>query len=220
MDWQALWLTLELATATTAILFVFGVPLSYWFARSQWRGKFLLESMVTLPLILPPTVIGFYLLVAMGPQSPVGRVYQQITGGRLPFSFLGILVGSVVCNLPFAIRPFVAAFAGMNRRLEEAAWCLGVSRWQTFRRVTLPLCWPGILAGLVLTFAHTVGEFGVILMLGGNIPGITRTLSISIYDDVQALDYASAGQTSLLLVGFAFVVLCVTQTLSRREHSA
>jgi molybdate transport system permease protein len=218
VDWQAIRLTLQLAGSTTAILFVFGLPLSYWLARSTWSGKFVLESVVTLPLILPPTVLGFYVLIALGPHSPVGLVYQQLTGGMLPFSFPGIVLGSVLCNLPFAIRPFVAAFESTNRRLEEAAWCLGVSRRETLWRVTLPLAWPGILTGLVLTFAHAIGEFGVVLMLGGNIPGITRTLSISIYDDVQALEYSRAGQTALLLVVFAFAILCITHALGRRGH--
>ena len=219
MDWQAIRLTLQLASCTTAILFVVGLPLSYWLATSRWRGKFLLEAIVTLPLVLPPTVLGFYLLVALSPHSPLGRLYEQLTGGRLPFSFAGILIGSVLGNLPFAVRPFIAAFAGIDRRLVEASWCLGVSRFDTFRRVTLPLCWPGILAGLVLTFAHCVGEFGVVLMLGGNRPGITRTLSISIYDNVQALDYAAAGQTALLLVSFSFVVLCLTHAVGNRHKS-
>ena len=220
MDWQAIRLTLQLAGCTTAVLFVFGLPLSYWLATSRWRGKFLLEAVVTLPLILPPTVLGFYVLIALGPHSIIGHFYEQLTGMRLPFSFAGILVGSVMGNLPFAVRPFIAAFAGIDRRLIEASWCLGVSRFETFRRITFPLCRPGILAGLVLTFAHAVGEFGVVLMLGGNIPGITRTLSISIYDDVQALDYAAAGQTALLLVTFSFVVLCLVHALSRRGTSA
>ncbi len=218
MDWQAIWLTLQLASSTTAILFVLGLPLAYWLATSRWSGRFVLEAIVSLPLILPPTVLGFYLLVALGPHSPLGHWYEQLTGGRLPFSFAGILVGSVLGNLPFAIRPFIAAFSAMDRRLIEASWCLGASRLETFCRVTLPLCWPGILTGLVLTFAHAVGEFGVVLMLGGNIPGITRTLSISIYDNVQALDYATAGRTAMLLVGFSFTVLCFTHALGRREN--
>lgn len=217
MDWQAIWLTLQLASSTTAILFVLGLPLAYWLATSRWPGRFLLEAFVTLPLILPPTVLGFYLLVALGPQSPIGHWYEQLTGGRLPFSFTGILLGSVVGNLPFAVRPFIAAFAALDRRLIEASWCLGASRFETFYRITLPLCWPGILTGLVLTFAHAVGEFGVVLMLGGNIPGITRTLSISIYDNVQAMNYATAGRTALLLVAFSFAVLCITHLLNRRE---
>lgn len=216
MDWQALRLTLQLASCTTVLLFVVGLPLAYWLATTRWRCKFLLEALVTLPLVLPPTVLGFYLLMALGPHSIVGRVYSEATGTSLPFSFVGILIGSVIGNLPFAVRPFLAAFSGMDRRLVEASWCLGVSRAETFRRVTLPLCRPGILAGLVLTFAHSVGEFGVVLMLGGNIPAVTRTLSISIYDNVQSLDYAAAHQTAVVLVAFSFVVLCLTHALSRR----
>lgn len=217
MDWQAFWLTLQLASSTTAILLVLGLPLAYWLATTRWPGKFVLEAVITLPLILPPTVLGFYLLVALSPNSLLGHWYQQVTGGRLAFSFSGILLGSVLGNLPFAVRPFIAAFAALDRRWVEASWCLGASRFETFARITLPLCWPGVLTGLVLTFAHAVGEFGVVLMLGGNIPGITRTLSISIYDNVQALDYATAGNTALLLVAFAFIVLCITHALGRRE---
>lgn len=216
MNWQAIWLTLQLASATTAILFALGLPLAYWLATTRWRGKFLIEAVVALPLVLPPTVLGFYLLIAFGPHSPLGRAYEQVTGGLLPFTFQGVLIGSVLYNLPFAVRPFMASFAAVDRKLVEASWCLGVSPLDTFRRVTLPLCWPGILAGLVLTFAHSVGEFGVVLMLGGNIPGVTRTLSITIYDDVQALDYASAGQTAFVLLTFSFVVLCFTHFLGRR----
>lgn len=216
MEWKAIWLTLQLASATTGILFVTGVPLAYWLAMSRWRGRFLIESIVALPLVLPPTVLGFYLLVTMGPQSPIGPLSETLFGGRLPFTFAGILIGSVFFNLPFAVRPFAAAFAGMDRRLIEASWCLGVSRFETFRRVTLPICWPGIVAGMILTFAHAVGEFGVVLMIGGNITGQTRTMSIAIYDDVQALDYASAGQSASLLLVFAFIVLSISQWLSRR----
>ena len=220
VDWAAIWLTLRLASTTTFILFVVGLPLAYWLAMSRWPWRFVVEAIVALPLVLPPTVLGFYLLVLMGPRSPVGKLTENLIGSRLPFSFWGILVGSVLFNLPFAVRPFAAAFASMDRRLIEASWCLGVSRFDTFRQVTLPLCWPGILAGLILTFAHAVGEFGVVLMIGGNIPGKTRTLSISIYDDVQSLNYASAGRTASFLLIFAFLVLCVTQWLSRRGRSS
>jgi len=216
VDWDALWLTLKLATATTAILFVVGLPLAYWLAMSRWPRKFLVESVVALPLVLPPTVLGFYILMASGPNSPLGRFYEQATGSLLPFSFSGILLGSVLFNVPFAVRPFTAAFAGMNRKLIEASWCLGESRWRTFWRVTMPLSWPGIFSGLVLTFAHTVGEFGVVLMVGGNIPSVTRTLSIAIYDDVQALNYASASQTALLLMIFSLIVLCIAHLVGRR----
>ncbi len=220
MDWDAFWLTLRLATATTTILFFTGLPLAYWLAMTRWRGRFLLEAIVALPLVLPPTVLGFYLLVAMSPHSFPGRLFESLFGSRLPFSFVGILMGSLLFNLPFAIRPFAAAFAAMDRRLIEASWCLGVSRTETFRRVTLPLCWPGILAGLILTFAHSVGEFGVVLMIGGNIPRKTRTLSISIYDDVQAIDYASAGKTAMFLLVFSLTVLCLAQWISRRGTDA
>lgn len=220
MDGAALRLTLTLATSTTLILTLLGLPLAYWLATSRWRGKFFIESVVALPLVLPPTVLGFYILMATGPKSPIGGLYERFTGSLLPFSFPGILLGSVLYNLPFAIRPFAAAFAGMNRKLVEASWCLGESHWRTFWRVTLPICRPGLLAGMVLTFAHTVGEFGVVLMVGGNIPGVTRTLSIAIYDDVQALDYASAGRTSLFLVFFSLVALSIAQWLGRREVPA
>lgn len=217
MDWTAFWLTLELATCTTAILLVLGLPLAYWLSTSRFPGKFLIEAVVALPLVLPPTVLGFYLLVGLGPHSPLGRAYESLTGSVLPFTFSGLLVGSVIANLPFAVRPFAAAFAAVDRRLEEASWCLGVSRLATFFRVTLPLSWPGVVTGMILTFAHTVGEFGVVLMIGGNIPGVTRTLSIAIYDDVQALDYVSAGQTALVLLVFSFAVLCLTYALSGRR---
>lgn len=217
MDWTAIWLTLQLATATTAILLVVGLPLAYWLAMSSWGGRFIIEAVVALPLVLPPTVVGFYVLMATGPNSPLGSLYEQTTGTLLPFSFPGILLGSILYNLPFAVRPFTAAFAGMNRRLIEAAWCLGESRWRTFWRVTMPVCWPGVLTGVVLTFAHTVGEFGVVLMVGGNIPGVTRTLSIAIYDDVQALDYGAASHAALLLVAFSLTVLCITHALGRRR---
>lgn len=215
MDTVALAVSLKLSIVTTAILFVVGMPIVYWLAHSKWKGKPLVEAIVALPLVLPPTVLGFYILVATSPDSPVGKAYAWLTGGMLPFSFEGLLLASVLCNLPFAIRPFAAAVAGVDRKLIEASWCLGVSRPLTFLRVILPLSWPGILAGMVLTFVHTMGEFGVVLMVGGNIPGVTRTLSIAIYDDVQALDYASANQTSLVLVGFSLVVLAMVQYLAR-----
>jgi molybdate transport system permease protein len=216
VDVAALLVTLRLASCTTLILLVVGLPLAWWLATTRRRGRVFVEAVVALPLLLPPTVLGFYVLLATGPRSPVGQGYEALTGSRLPFTFVGVLVGSVLFNLPFAVRPFATAFAAVDRRLIEASWCLGVSRWGTFFRVVLPLSWPGILAGMALTFAHTVGEFGVVLMVGGNIPGVTRTLSVAIYDDVKALDYASAANASLLLVGFAFVVLSVTYALQRR----
>ncbi|HEV8058341.1 MAG TPA: molybdate ABC transporter permease subunit [Gemmataceae bacterium] len=220
MDWTALSLTLWLATLNALILFALGAPLACWLARSRWSGKFLVEAVVALPLVMPPTVLGFYLLWSTGPHSPIGQTYAAVVGHALPFSFAGILVGTLICNVPFAVRPFAAAFAGIDQRLVEASWCLGVSRLETWRRIVLPLAWPGLLAGIVLTFAHTIGEFGVVLMIGGNIPGVTRTLSIAIFDDVQALDYAAAGRTSLGLVAFSFCTLCLVYFLQRRTALA
>jgi molybdate transport system permease protein len=216
MDWQAIWLSVKLASATTVILFLLGLPLAYWLTFSTRRWKFLVEALVALPLILPPTVLGFYILLAIGPRSPVGALYATMTGGLLPFSFGGLLIASVLYSLPFTIQPVAAAFAGVDRKLIEASWCLGVSRAATFRRVVVPLARAGIAAGAVLSFAHTMGEFGVVLMVGGNIAGVTRTVSISIYDQVQALDYAAAWQTSLVLLGFSFTVLALTYALQRR----
>jgi molybdate transport system permease protein len=215
MDFQAIWLSLKLASATTAILLVVGVALAYWIAFSNRRWKFLVEAVVAMPLILPPTVLGFYLLLAMGPRSPIGAAYARITGGMLPFSFAGLLIASVLYSLPFTVQPVAAAFAAVDRKLIEASWCLGVSRAATFRRVVVPLARAGIGAGAVLSFAHTMGEFGVVLMVGGNIAGVTRTVSISIYDQVQALDYDSAWRTSLALLGFSFAALALTYALQR-----
>ena len=216
MDWTAVWLTLKLAGCTTGTLLVLGLPVAYWTATTRRWWRSLVEASIALPILLPPTVLGFYLLTATSPASLPGRMIHHLTGRALPFSFGGILLGSIIYNMPFALRPFNSALAGVDRQLVEASWCLGVSRVRTFFRVILPLSWAGILTGIVLAFAHTVGEFGVVLMLGGDIPGATRTLSISIFDDVQALNYAAAAHTSLLLVAFSFVVLSVTYALQRR----
>ena len=220
MDWTALWVSVRLSAATMLALVVVGVPLAYWVAFSRWRWKFLIEAIVALPLVLPPTVLGFYVLVAIGPASPIGRWYASIFGQGLPFSFEGLLVASVLYSLPFAVQPFSAAFAGVDTRLIEASWTLGVTRAATFLRVILPLSIPGLVTGMVLSFAHTLGEFGVVLMIGGNIPGRTRTVSISIYDAVQALDYQAAGRTSLLLLGVSFVILATTYALQRSVWAA
>jgi molybdate transport system permease protein len=217
MDWQALWLSARLSLATTAILLAIGLPVAWWLAASPRRWKFLVEAVVALPLVLPPTVLGFYVLLAIGPHGPVGRLYGRLTGGMLPFSFQGLLVASVLYSLPFMVQPLAASFRSVDRRLLEASWSLGVSRAATFRRVVLPLSVPGIATGAVLTFAHTMGEFGVVLMVGGNIAGVTRTVSISIYDRVQALEYGSAAVTSLVLLGISFAVLAVTYGLRRRS---
>ena len=216
MDWQAIWLSVRLSVATTAILLAVGMPLAAWLAFSRWRWKFLAEAVVALPLVLPPTVLGFYVLLAIGPHSPVGILYGKITGGMLPFSFQGLLLASVLYSLPFTVQPVAASFAAVDRGLVEASWCLGVSRFATFRRVVVPLSLRGIATGAILSFAHTMGEFGVVLMVGGNIAGVTRTVSISIYDQVQALDYAAATQTSLFLLGLSFIVLAFTYAFQRR----
>jgi molybdate transport system permease protein len=219
MDWQAIWLSVKLASATTVILLALGAPLAYWLAFSRRRWKFLVESVVALPLVLPPTVLGFYVLLAIGPRSPVGALYGKLTGGMLPFSFQGLLLASVLYSLPFTVQPVAAAFASVDRKLLEASWCLGVSRAGTFRRIVVPLARPGIATGAVLSFAHTLGEFGVVLMVGGNIAGVTRTVSISIYDRVQALDYAAAAQTSLFLLAVSFTALALTYAFQRRFWS-
>jgi len=216
MDWTAIGLSLRLAALTTCILAVIGMPLAWWLAISRQRWKFLVEAVVALPLVLPPTVLGFYLLLAMGPHSPLGQGWLRVTGESLAFSFPGLLLASILYSLPFAVRPFAVAFAAIDRRLIEASWCLGVSRLSTFFRVVAPLARTGILTGLILTFAHTIGEFGVVLMVGGNIPGVTRTVSIAIYDDVQALEYAAANRTALLLLATSFAALSATYALQRK----
>jgi molybdate transport system permease protein len=216
MNWQAFVLTARLASLTSLILLLLGVPIALWIVFSRRRWKFLLEAVVAMPLVLPPTVLGFYLLVAFGNGSALGRWYRQLTGGSLAFTFTGLLVASVLYSLPFAVQPMTAAFRGVDRKLIDAARTLGVSQASIYRRIVLPLGWPGLVTALVLSFAHTVGEFGVVLMVGGNIPGVTRTLSIDIYDQVQSLNYASANQTALVLLIFAYLLLCLLYGLNRR----
>ena len=216
MDWIAVVLTLKLAAATTLTLAVVGLPLAYWLATTRRAWRPVVDAAVAVPLLLPPTVLGFYFLTSTGPNSFVGQLYGRLFDGTLPFSFTGVLLASVLYNLPFAVRPFASGFAAVDRRLIEAARCLGASGVRTFMTVVVPLSWPSVLAGLVLAFAHTVGEFGVVLMVGGNIPGVTRTIALAIYDDVQALDYASANEASAALLIFAVSVLAVTYALQRR----
>jgi molybdate transport system permease protein len=215
MDWGAFFLTLKLDVVVCAILLVIGVPVAYWIAFSRWRAKFFVEAILTLPLVLPPTVLGFYLLVALGPRSPLGHLWITLFGHPLAFTFGGLVLASVVYSLPFMVQPLASSFAGVDPRLLNASASLGVERLATFRRVVLPLSLPGLFTGLVLTFAHTLGEFGVVLMVGGNIPGVTRTVSVSIYDRVQALDFTSAGSTSLFLLVLSFLLLALVYGLNR-----
>src|SRR5579863_6439273 len=216
IDWQAFRLTLELATLVSAILFAIGLPLAYWIAFSRWRWKFMIEAAVALPIVLPPTVLGFYVLVALGSQSPVGRWWQALTGHTLAFTFPGLVIGSILYSLPFAVQPFAASFSSVDRKLLAASATLGASPLRTFFRVVVPLSTPGLVTGVALAFAHTMGEFGVVLMVGGNIPGVTRTVSISVYDQVQASNYAAANAMAVLLLIFCFAVLAVVYGLNRR----
>jgi molybdate transport system permease protein len=216
VDLAALRLSLSLASLTTLLLVVLGLPLALGLASWRWRGKFLVEAVVALPLVLPPTVLGFYLLTALGPRSPVGHAWEAVTGRRFAFSFGGLLVASTLYSLPFAVQPFTAAIASVDGRLLESSYCLGRSRLATFLMVTLPLAWNGVLAGAVLAFAHTLGEFGVVLMVGGNVAGETRTLSIALFDHVEALEYDAANRTAALLLAVSFLVLVVVYALQRR----
>lgn len=216
MDWQAFLLTARLAFLVAAVLVVIGLPIAYWITFSRWRWKFLAEAAVALPIVLPPTVLGFYLLLALGSRSPLGRGWQSLTGHTLAFTFEGLVIGSVLYSLPFAVQPFAASFAAVDPKLMAASASLGVSKIGTFARVILPLSTPGLVTGAALSFAHTMGEFGVVLMVGGNIPGVTRTVSIDIYDQVQASNYAAANQTALVLLLISFLVLSLVYALNRR----
>lgn len=216
IDWQAFRLTLQLAVIVSAILLILGLPVAYWIAFSACRWKFLIEAVVALPIVLPPTVLGFYVLVALGPHSPLGRWWIALTGHTLSFTFTGLVIGSLLYSLPFAVQPFAASFAAVDRKLIAASATLGASPLRSFFRITLPLSLPGLITGIALSFAHTMGEFGVVLMVGGNIPGITRTVSIDIYDRVEAADYAGANQTALLLLMLCFALLTLVYSLHRR----
>jgi molybdate transport system permease protein len=217
MNWGAFWLSVRLAAIVSAILFVIGIPIAYWLTSSRWRWKFLVEAAVALPIVLPPTVLGFYVLVALGSQSPLGRWWQSLTGHTLAFTFEGLVVGSLLYSLPFAVQPFAASFGAVDGELLRASASLGQSPLRTFWRVVLPLSKAGLVTGFTLSFAHTLGEFGVVLMVGGNIPGVTRTISIDIYDQVQAANYASANATALVLLVISFVLLSIVYGLNRRS---
>ncbi len=215
MDWEAFRLSFALGAVTVAVLVPAATWLAHHLARSSARVRGPIEAIIALPLVLPPTVVGFYLLTLFGARSPLGDAFIRLTGQTLAFSFEGLVCASILVNLPFAVQPALRAFEAVPTPLREAAACCGLSRWATFRRIELPLAWPGVLSAAVLTFAHTLGEFGVVLMVGGNIPGETRTLSVAIYDRMQALDDAGAGAMAALLLVVAFVTLGVTTTFGR-----
>lgn len=216
LDWQALRLSLLLAVMTIAILVPFSVFVGRWLAVTRIGGRAFIEAAITLPLVLPPTVIGFYLLVGLGPNSPIGQAWSAVFDGALVFSFNGILIASVLVNLPFAVQPTQRAFEAVGQDLRDAAATCGHSAWRTFWRIELPLAWPGIGTGAVLAFAHTLGEFGVVLMVGGSIPGETRTIAISIYDRVQAFDNAAAGRMAALLMLISLLAVTASFLFSGR----
>ncbi len=214
--WQSLWLTLRLAFTATFFLVLFGIPLAQWLNRSRRRGIILVETLVTLPVVLPPTVIGFYLLLLFAPQRMLGAWWHAVTGHALAFSFSGLVVGSIIYSLPFAVQPFQAALRTVPEALRDAARIDGASAWKVFWHVTLPLAGRGIGVGVVLSFAHTVGEFGVVLMLGGSIPGQTRVASIALYDEVQKLNYPMAHAYAVILLAVSFALILI-MTLLRRH---
>ena len=216
MDWQALILSLQLAAVTLLVLLPAGLLLARWLAYTSFAGKSWIEALVVLPLVLPPTVLGYYLLVLLGGASPVGAWVNQTFGVRLTFNFFGLLIASVIFNIPFIVQPVQRAFEAIPRDLAEAAAVSGLSLWQTFWRVELPLAWPGILSASVLTFVHTMGEFGVVLMVGGSIPGETRTIAVSIYDRVQSFDLVGANQMALLLLLFSLAAVAASFFASAR----
>ena len=215
--WEALGLTLRLATTTTLVLAVIGLPLAQWLNRTRWRLAPAIETLVALPVVLPPTVIGFYLLVAFSPQHPPGSWWRELTGAPLSFSFTGLVIASVFYSLPFAVQPFQAALRGVSPELLEAGRALGASPWRVFLRLHVPLAWRGIAAGLTLGFAHTLGEFGVVLMIGGSVPGVTRVASIALYDEVQALNYPQAHAFAATLLVISFLLLLTVTLLQRRR---
>jgi molybdate transport system permease protein len=218
MDWQALRLSLQLALLTVLVLVPVAVLIGRWLAVTRFGGRAVVEAAITLPLILPPTVIGFYLLVAMGPNSPLGTAWTTVFGGALVFSFKGILIASLLVNLPFAIQPAQRGFETVGQDLRDAAATCGHAPWRTFWRIELPLAWPGIVTGAVFTFAHTLGEFGVVLMVGGSIPGQTRTIALSLYDRVQAFDDAAAERMAALLLLISLLAVAASFFLTGRRR--
>lgn len=215
-DLTALWLTFQLAAISSALLLLLGAPLAWWLAHTRWRGKVMIEAIVALPLVLPPTVLGFYLLLLLGPRGAIGGALEALGIGHLAFSFPGLVIGSMVYSLPFVVQPLQNAFAATGRRMLEVAATLRASPLDRFFSVALPLARHGVITAAVLSFAHTLGEFGVIIMVGGNIPGETLVASIAIFNHVEALDYAAAHALALILVLLSFTLLCVVYAVNRR----
>lgn len=216
LDFEPFYLTLKLALVTTGLLFLVGVPLGYWLAFSPFRGKVVLEALIGLPLVLPPTVLGFYLLLAFSPENAFGAFLEKHLDIRLVFSFPGLVIASMVYSLPFMIQPLQAGFRSISGNLIEASYLLGKSKWTTLIHVILPNMKNALLTGTILTFAHTVGEFGVVLMIGGNIPQETRVISVAIYDQVEAMNYSQANLYSGILLGFSFLVLLTVYLINNR----
>ncbi len=217
-DLQAIWLTLKVATVTTIILAVLGTPIAWWLARTRSWLKTPLSTLVALPIVLPPSVLGFYLLVMMGPNGPVGHLTESWGLGHLPFTFTGLVVASVFYSLPFMVQPVQNAFEALGERPLEVAATLRASPLDTFFSVVLPLCRPGLVTGTIMSFAHTVGEFGVVLMVGGNIPGVTRVVSVQIYDHVEAMEYSDAHRLAAVMLGFSFVCLLALHLYNNRRR--
>lgn len=216
MDWGPLWLTLQLAGVTVVVLLIVGTPVAWWLAYTSSRWKSIIEAIVALPLVLPPTVLGFYLLVALGPQGVIGGFWKSMTGSALSFTFTGLVIASSLYSLPFVVQPLHGAFESVGKQPLEAAWALRASKWDAFLTVASPMAIRGYLSAIVLGFAHTLGEFGVVLMVGGNIPGVTKVLSIAIYDHVEVLEYTQAHFLSGFLLILSFLILTVVYTANRR----
>lgn len=219
MDFEPLWLSAQLALVTTVILIILGAPLAWWLSQSRSRLQPVVQAIVAMPIVLPPTVLGFYLLIVLGPNGAIGSWWVKLTGDTLTFSFAGLVIASCIYSLPFAVQPMQNAFESLSRKNLEAAWTLGASKLDAFFSVAVPLSARGFVSAIVLAFAHTLGEFGVVLMVGGNIPGETRVVSIAIYDHVETLDYAAAHQLSLTLILFAFITLFSMFMINRRWQS-
>ena len=216
MDWQPIWITLKLAATTVGVLLLIGTPVAWWLAHTQSRARVWVEAGVALPLVLPPTVLGFYLLIALGSNGIVGGPFQTVTGSSLAFSFTGLVIASTLYSFPFVVQPLQGAFEASGENYLEAAWSLGASKWDAFLSVASPMAVRGYLTAIVLGFAHTLGEFGVVLMVGGNIPGQTKVVSIAIYDHVEALEYSQAHWLSGGLLLFSFTVLVIVYAFNRR----